>query len=132
MTIRRVAGVEHGLDCRRVEPECLRRLAFETLDLRAKKTGGAEQQFIGGMLDQHFVAGRDQRGHREEIGHRRAVGGDDLLHRHAVAVSDPLPQRSITGMARAIEIEIGDADTEPVQMHMRHFAPWSVNNAQAA
>ena len=39
------------------------------------------QRLIGGMFDQHLVAGLDQCGHGEEIGHRGAVGGDDLLDR---------------------------------------------------
>ena len=62
------------------------------------------------MLDQSLVAGRNQRRHGEEVRHRRAVGGNDLVGCHSVALRDGRAQRRIARVARAIEVEIGDAE----------------------
>ena len=46
-------------------------------------------------LDDHRVAGADERVEQERVGLHRAVGDEDPLGRDAVALGDPLAQRHV-------------------------------------
>ena len=54
-----------------------------------------QRAVVGGPLDDHRVAGLDQRVEQERVGLHRAVGDDHLLGRDLVALGDPLAQRRV-------------------------------------
>ncbi len=99
----------HGIaDPRRIEPERIRRIALEPFDAGSKEARCCEDEFVCRMLDENLVAGRDQGRHRQEVGHRRAVGGDNLLWTYVVAARDRLSQWPVPRVARTIELEVID------------------------
>ncbi len=82
-----------ALDLLGIDAEIILEAPRKSADARAEILGDIEQQRIGGVLDQHFIAGVEHRSHSQMIGHGGARGGDDALGLDAQARRQPVLQR---------------------------------------
>jgi len=83
---------EHALDRGDVDPVGLE---LDHPHVGAAVSQRQQRAVVGGALDDHRVAGFDERVEQERVCLHRAVGDDHLLGRDLVAVGDPLAKRRV-------------------------------------
>ena len=120
--ISRVRGPILAFDLVGIEPEPVLGAPRGSLDLGAAEARGGEHRLVGRLLDQHLVAGLDQSGERQHVGHGGAVGHHHPLGIDALLVGDRPAQRRVAIVAGAVELEVGDRDRQAVEPEMRHLA----------
>ena len=78
---------------------------IEAADSRAHEQARADQRVVGRPLDQDVVAGADERGDRDEVRARAAVGGDDAVGGDAVVLGEAVDQRPIAVVVLRREVD---------------------------
>src|SRR5437588_6039205 len=84
--------------------------ARKALHTRAEIVHYIEQRAVGGLLEEHFVAGLENGGHGKVIGHGSARGSDDAFFGYACVASETLLQRPIAVAAGSGDFKFVEVD----------------------
>ncbi len=91
-----------------IQPPAVLWTPIELAQVGLEISQGRGQQLIGRILDQHLVAGREQRGHGQVVGERAAAARDD----HAGWIQpepgrDRIDQRGVAIGVVAVQLQVG-------------------------
>ncbi len=82
----------------------------EPFHVRAHVKRRRNQQFVGWLLDQNFIARLDQRRHSQVVRHGRAIRRNHRIRIHAALISDSPLQWCEAVPTVAIDLQVLDAD----------------------
>ena len=91
--------------------------AGKAADGRAEQASGVQQGVVGGLLDEHFIAGIEERGEREVIGQRGANGAHDRSDGDCGARGKKLKQRGIALGCGRTELKVIKLDWQLTAPH---------------
>ena len=114
-------GRDRALQFFEADREARFEAARKALDAHAKIVGDIEERAVGGLLDEDFVAGIEQRGHGQVVRHGGARRRDHALLGDTGVLGKTALERGVTVIA-------GRGDFEFVEVH-REFA---ARNAEEA
>src|SRR5215510_9895222 len=95
------AKAKRSFNFLQVDAKVIFKTARKALYLGAQELRGADQHFIGGMLDQDFIAGIERGRQGEKITKRSSVRGHHAIPADSTFLCDCLLQRFVTVVARS-------------------------------
>src|SRR5207302_7079834 len=103
-------GGDGALEFVQVHHEARFEAARKALHARAKIVGDVEKRAVGGLLEEHLVAGIKDGGHGEMIGHGSSGSGDDAFLRNAGVLREALLKRPVAVSAGSGDLEFVEVD----------------------